>query len=186
MITVQDSYLFRQGPPTPRPRPVKLTTVWRVTTDSGSRGRAPSALAASGGPVSNALIRATRLHRLRARQLLQSIGLYPGHELLLMRLWDSGPQRQADLAIEFDTDSASMTRTVQRLERAGFVRRRSDRADRRVTLVESTAAGMALRDRIEDLWTQLEADTVGEMPASEQEHLLKGLEHLESNLAAAV
>src|SRR5258706_12979616 len=94
--------------------PLWLAIVAGVVNDSVPRGHAPSSIAALGGPVSNALIRATRLHRLRARQLLQGIGLHPGHELLLMRLWDSGPQRQADLAAEFDTDSASMTRTVQR------------------------------------------------------------------------
>jgi len=48
-----------------------------------------------------------------------------------------------------------MTRTVQRLERAGFVRRRPDPEDGRVTLVDSTPAGMALRDRIERLWAEL-------------------------------
>jgi DNA-binding MarR family transcriptional regulator len=63
---------------------------------------------------------------MRIRQLLQGLGLHPGHELLLMHLWDAGPQRQADLAAVFDTDSASMSRTVQRVERAGFVRRRPD------------------------------------------------------------
>jgi DNA-binding MarR family transcriptional regulator len=145
----------------------------------------PSSTAASGGPVSNALISVTRLHRLRARQLLQGLGLHAGQELLLMHLWDAGPQRQADLAAEFDTDSASMTRTVQRLERAGFVRRRPDPEDGRVTLVDSTPAGMALRDRIERLWAELEADTVGNMTPSQQRQLLRGLQRLEANLASA-
>jgi MarR family transcriptional regulator, organic hydroperoxide resistance regulator len=122
---------------------------------------------------------------MRARQLLQGLGLHPGHELLLMHLWDTGPQRQSDLAAEFDTDSASMTRTVQRLERAGFVRRRPDPDDGRATLVESTAAGTALRDRIERLWTELEADTVDDMPASRQRQLLRGLRSLEENLSSA-
>ena len=120
-----------------------------VATPPAARGRVPSSTAASDGPVSNALIRVTRLHMMRARQLLQGLGLHTGHELLLMHLWDSGPQRQADLAAEFDTDSASMSRTVQRLERAGFVRRRPDPNDGRATLVDTTPAGMALRDRIE-------------------------------------
>jgi len=156
-----------------------------VVTDSASRGRASTSTAALGGPISNSLIRITRLHVMRARQLLQGLGLHPGHELLLMHLWDTGPLRQADLVSEFDTDSASMTRTVQRLERAGFVRRRPDPNDRRATLVHSTPAGMALRDRIERLWTQLEADTVGEMPGPQREQLLRGLECLETNLSAA-
>jgi DNA-binding MarR family transcriptional regulator len=41
--------------------------------------------------------------------LLREVGLYPGQELLMMRLWGSGPQRQADLAAEIGTDSASTT-----------------------------------------------------------------------------
>jgi MarR family transcriptional regulator, organic hydroperoxide resistance regulator len=122
---------------------------------------------------------------MRIRQLLQGLGLHPGHELLLMHLWDTGPQRQTDLAAEFDTDSASMTRTVQRLERAGFVRRRPDPLDGRATLVESTPAGNALRRRVEQLWSRLEADTVGDMPASQERQLLRGLRKLETNLLSA-
>lgn len=102
-----------------------------------------------------------------------------------MHLWDSGPQRQSDLVAVFDTDSASMTRTVQRLERAGFVRRRPDPDDGRATLVDCTAAGMALRERIERLWSQLEVDTVAEMPAWVRAELLRGLEQLEANLTVA-
>lgn len=122
---------------------------------------------------------------MRARQLLHGLGLHTGHELLLMHLWDSGPQRQADLAAEFDTDSASMTRTVQRLERAGFVCRRPDPDDGRATLVDSTPAGLALRGRIERLWTELEAATVGDMTVSQRSQVLRGLQYLETNLAAA-
>jgi DNA-binding MarR family transcriptional regulator len=131
------------------------------------------------------LIRVTHLHVMRARQLLRGMGLHPGHELLLMQLWDARPQRQTDLAAQFDTDSASMTRTVQRLERAGFVRRRPDPSDGRATLVESTPAGTALRGRIEALWAELESDTVGDMTGPQQRQLLRGLQHLENNLSHA-
>jgi MarR family transcriptional regulator, organic hydroperoxide resistance regulator len=165
-------------------RPARVI-VGRVVTRPAARAGAPSSSAASGGPVSNALIRVTRLHVMRIRQLLQGLGLHPGHELLLMHLWDTGPQRQTDLAAEFDTDSASMTRTVQRLERAGFVRRRPDPVDGRATLVESTPAGMALRGRVEQLWARLEADTVADMPASQERQLLRGLHNLEANLLSA-
>lgn len=160
-------------------------SVGRVVTRPAARGRVASSTAASDGPVSNALIRVTRLHVMRVRQLLHGLGLHPGHELLLMHLWDAGPQRQAELAAEFDTDSASMTRTVQRLERAGFVRRRPDPNDGRATLVESTPAGMALRIRIEELWAHVEADTVGDMSVAQRRQLLRGLQRLEANLSSA-
>jgi DNA-binding MarR family transcriptional regulator len=148
------------------------------------RARVPSPTAATGGPVSNAMVRVTRLHILRARQLFKELGLHPGQELLMMHLWDTGPQRQSDLAAVFDTDSPSMTRTVQRMERAGFVRRRRDPCDGRATLVESTEAGLALRERVEQLWTELETGTTGDMPPEERRTLLRSLEHLERNLVA--
>ena len=102
-----------------------------------------------------------------------------------MHLWDSGPQRQSELAAVFDTDSASMTRTVQRLERAGLVVRRPDHSDGRATLVDSTPAGLALRGRFESLWLELESDTVGGISAGQRQQLLRGLGQLETNLATA-
>lgn len=149
------------------------------------RGLAASPAAAGRGPISNALIRVTRLHVIQARRLFRDLGLHPGHELLMMHLWDTGPQRQADLAAAFDTDSASMTRTVQRLERAGFVRRRPDPRDGRATLVETTPASAGLRAQVEELWAELEAATVGDMPSGRRRDLLAGLEQLEANLAGA-
>ena len=102
-----------------------------------------------------------------------------------MHLWEYGPQRQADLADLFDTDSASMTRTVQRLERAGFVRRTSSTEDRRVTLVEPTPASLGLRSRIEDLWTALERQTAGDLDPDERQSALAVLRRLERNLLDA-
>jgi DNA-binding MarR family transcriptional regulator len=156
-----------------------------VGTGAGRQGGVTSSTAASGGPVSNALIRAGRLHAMRARQLLSEVGLYPGQELLLMYLWDAGPQRQADLAAVFETDSTRMTRTVQRLERTGYVRRRPDPGDGRATLVEPTPAGIALRRRVEQIWNELEAETVGGMTGPQRQQLLLGLQRAEANLASA-
>lgn len=100
----------------------------------------------------------------------------------MMRLWESGPQRQVDLATEFDTDSASMTRTVQRLERAGYVRRVPDPDDRRATRVEPTPASLALRRQVERIWTELERLTVGEMTAEQQRDAIGVLDRIEGNL----
>lgn len=155
-----------------------MTSAWEA------RKRVASPTAAASGPISNALIRVTQLHVMRARQLFRDLGLHPGHELLMMYLWDTGPRRQSDLAAAFDTDSASMTRTVQRLERAGFVRRRPDPSDGRATLVETTPAGMALRGQVEKLWADLEDVTTGDMTQDERRVLLHGLERVEDNLAA--
>ncbi|MFD4231238.1 MarR family winged helix-turn-helix transcriptional regulator [Streptomyces sp. NPDC058545] len=76
--------------------------------------------------------------------------------------------RESYLAAAFDTDSASMTRMVQRLERAGFVRRRPDPSNGRVTLVETTPAGVALRPQVEKLWADLEDVATGDRTQDER------------------
>ncbi|GAB2667373.1 hypothetical protein GCM10027271_28670 [Saccharopolyspora gloriosae] len=137
---------------------------------------------ATAGPVSHALFRLARLHRMFAGQLLRGCGLHPGQELLLMHLWNTGTQRQTDLINVLGSDSATMTRTVQRLERAGFVRRTRSDQDGRVVLVEATAAGLALRDRVERMWEELERATTSDLSADEQTAVLGTLERLERNI----
>jgi DNA-binding MarR family transcriptional regulator len=140
---------------------------------------------AVGGPVSHAIFRVARLHRMLAGSLLRRTGLYPGQELVMMHLWDHGAQRQADLIRVIDSDAATMTRTVQRLERAGFVRRRPDPTDARAWLIEPTPASKHLRAEIDDIWRQLEQLTVDSMTPAQQRAAHSTLEALERNLLKA-
>jgi DNA-binding MarR family transcriptional regulator len=59
----------------------------------------------------------------------------------LARLVDRGPLRLTELATAQGVSQPSMTVMVSRLEKQGLVVRRSDPADRRIVLVEITAAG---------------------------------------------
>ncbi|MEO7126597.1 MAG: MarR family winged helix-turn-helix transcriptional regulator [Nakamurella sp.] len=138
--------------------------------------------AAAGGPISHAIFRVARLHRMLAGSLLRPTGLYPGQELVMMHLWDRGAQRQTDLIKVLDSDAATMTRTIQRLERAGFVRRRPDPSDARAALIEPTPASQHLRAEIENIWRQLESLTLGSLTDAQQQTTLSTLEELERNL----
>ncbi|MFD1150167.1 MarR family winged helix-turn-helix transcriptional regulator [Saccharothrix hoggarensis] len=143
----------------------------------------PNPPSAEHSPVSFAIFRVARLHRLLAAQLLRQAGLHPGQELVMMHLWDRGPQRQADLCAVLGSDSPTMTRTVQRLERAGFVRRSPDPGDGRATIVEPTAASQALRQDVERMWRALEEATLDDMDEDQQAETLRVLGLLECNLA---
>ncbi|GAB3444191.1 MarR family transcriptional regulator [Streptomonospora sediminis] len=146
----------------------------------GGRDRVSSA-----GPVSHAIFRVARIHKMLAGQLLREVGLYPGQELLMMRLWDEGPQRQADLAAVLDADAPTVTRSVRRLEHAGFVRRSPSPKDGRVTIVEATPASMGLRRSVERIWAELERMTVGGMEGDQRDEVLRALGGIEGNLAAS-
>ncbi|MEE1764762.1 MULTISPECIES: MarR family winged helix-turn-helix transcriptional regulator [unclassified Streptomyces] len=139
--------------------------------------------AARRGPISHAIFRVARLHRMLAGQLLREVGLHPAQELVMMQLWDRGRMRQTDLARHVNADAATMTRTIQRLEKAGFVRRVRSASDRRSVLVEPTAASQALRRQVEDLWSRLEDYSTGDLTDTERDATLAVLERLETNLA---
>ena len=91
-----------------------------------------------GGPVSRALAQVVRLHRTAAGELLKSTGLYPGQEVLMMHLWAAGVVRQADLINALVLDPSTVTKMLQRLQRAGKVTRTTDPADRRAVRREHT------------------------------------------------
>jgi DNA-binding MarR family transcriptional regulator len=96
-----------------------------------------------------------------------------------------GPQRQTDLVRLLGSDAATMTRTVQRLENAGFVRRRRSPSDKRATIVEPTAASNALRQEVERAWLDLEASTVNDLTPKEQAEALEVLGRIEESLTRA-
>lgn len=155
-------------------------------TDDQDAVAAPVPSPARCGPVSHAIFRVARLHRMLAGHLLRRVGLHPGQELLMMHLWESGPRRQTDLISVLGSDSATMTRTVQRLERAGFVRRRPCPDDRRAVIVEPTPAGLALREQVMRIWDELERLTTGGQDADGLLTTRRLLEDLERNLVAAL
>jgi DNA-binding MarR family transcriptional regulator len=134
------------------------------------------------GRVSHAIFRLARAHKELAGQLLREAGLYPGQELLLIQLWDGGPQRQVDVLRVLGSDAATITRSVQRLENAGLISRIPDAADRRSVIIQATPASQPLRPLVEQAWRTLEAATVGHLEAADRADALRVLEGLERNL----
>lgn len=141
--------------------------------------------AARNGPISHAIFRVARLHRMIAGHLLREVGLHPGQEIVMMHLWQAGPQRQADLVRVLDSDAATMTRTIRRLETAGFVRRVPTPADKRAWLIEPTTASIALRERVQDIWAELENAAVGGLGAADRRAIEESLLTLETRLSHA-
>jgi DNA-binding MarR family transcriptional regulator len=136
------------------------------------------------GPLSHAIFRVARAHKALAGRLLREAGLHPGQELVLTTLWAHGPQRMVDLATAIESDAPTMTRSVARLERAGWVSRSPSPTDGRVMIVEATAASLALRTKVEDAWRELERCTVGSLTRAQQSQVLTALALVEETLGA--
>ncbi|GHG09009.1 MULTISPECIES: MarR family winged helix-turn-helix transcriptional regulator [Streptomyces] len=140
--------------------------------------------AARGGPVGHTLARVSRAHRFAMGRRLRALGLYPGQELMMMRLWDCGAARQSELIRFLGLDPSTVTKMLQRLEQCGWVRRRPDPADRRAVLVEATERGQALRAGVEDAWSDLEESSLAGLDPAERTELARLLGVLAENLRA--
>lgn len=139
---------------------------------------------AYGGPVSHLVFSVAKAHRGLAQTLLRDLGLHAGQELMMMTLWENGPQPQSALIALLGLDASTVTRMVQRLEQAGFVRRERSATDGRAMMVASTAAGRALRDKVVEAWTELETRTLRGLDAAEVAELTRLLSKVAGNLSS--
>jgi DNA-binding MarR family transcriptional regulator len=93
-------------------------------------------------PTGRLLSTAARLVEHAWVEALDRLGLTHAG-LVALHLLDSGPLSQTELAHRARVETQTMSRTIERLEREGFVVRQSDSADRRRQVVTRTDEGRA-------------------------------------------
>jgi DNA-binding MarR family transcriptional regulator len=77
---------------------------------------------------------------------------------------------------------ATVTNMLKRMEKAGFVERRPDAEDQRVSRVYLTDAGHAIRGRVDQHWQGVEARVFGTFSELEQETLRELLTRVQQEL----
>ncbi|MFH9688875.1 MarR family winged helix-turn-helix transcriptional regulator [Streptomyces sp. NPDC017413] len=95
---------------------------------------------------------------------------------------DRGAVRQTELIGVLDLDPSTVTKTLQRLEQTGHVRRRPDPADRRTVLVEATDESCALHTAVGEAWGSLEEQTLAGLGPAERTELVRVPAKAEKNL----
>lgn len=131
------------------------------------------------------LAQVCRLHWSRADALFQALGLYRGQPPLLFALWHRDGLTQTQLAERLGVSAATISRMVQRMERAGFVRRASDPQDERVTRVFLTPEGQAIRAEVEGIFETMDREAFAGLSAEERAVLWDLLGRVRDNLRQA-
>jgi DNA-binding MarR family transcriptional regulator len=94
-------------------------------------------------------------HR-RMHELLDELGLHSGQAFVLRALWNEDGLTQSELTERLHRSPSAITKTVQRMEKAGFAKRHTDDRDERVSRVYLTDAGREIRPAAEAVWNQLD------------------------------
>lgn len=147
-----------------------------------SRKTSMAAAERTAEPISSLIPAVAKAHRKLAGSLLQELGLSAGQELVLMLLWESSPQAQADLTRQLMVEPPTTAKTLARLEKAGFVQRQRSEADGRVVLVSLTDSGRALEAPVTSIWKELEERTTISLTPDEQDQLRFLLSRLAASL----
>ncbi|GIG59905.1 MarR family transcriptional regulator [Longispora fulva] len=117
--------------------------------------------------------------------LLCDAGVLPGQEQLLQALWAHGDLRQTELADACGLDPSTVTKSLQRLERAGLVHRAPAVDDRRVMVVATTETGEALRDVVQAAIAEADRLALEGLTEAEKEMLKRLLGRVQDNLVRA-
>jgi DNA-binding MarR family transcriptional regulator len=89
-------------------------------------------------------------------ELLDELGLYRGQPSMLRALWAGDGITHSALAGQLNKSPATITKTVKRMEKAGFVERKPDPKDERLSRVYLTAAGRDVQAAVEQVWQEFE------------------------------
>jgi DNA-binding MarR family transcriptional regulator len=116
-------------------------------------------------------------------QLFEELGLYRGQYWLLRAWWEQDGLTHTELSERARVRPATISKTMDRMEKAGFVVRKPDADDQRVSRVFLTVAGRALQEGVDQMWNQLEAETFAGFTSQEEILLRRFLQQMRDNLA---
>ena len=129
-----------------------------------------------------ALYSATHALTRAYRNALESTGITYTQYLVMLALWENNNLTVKSVADRLDLDSASLTPILKRLEVAGFLSRKRNKADERVVEIALTDKGLALQDEMASIQKRVACQTG--LPHHEFEQLKSSLHKLVETMHA--
>ncbi|WP_439623882.1 MarR family winged helix-turn-helix transcriptional regulator [Shinella sp.] len=138
----------------------------------------------SGAGLAAAVVNAARSMRTVLSRNLLATGLYAGQDGVILALSEEGGLTAGALATRLGVKAPTMTRTIGRLEAQGFVERRPDETDGRLTVVHLTESGRATVETITEAGRLSEEQAAEGLSEKDVRQLLKLLRTMDENLHA--
>ena len=133
-------------------------------------------------PLGSLLGMVCRLNYARVHRVFEKIGLYRGQPPMLHALWHKDGLMHSELAHMLHVQPATISNMVRRMEKAGFVTRRRDDEDERVSRVYLTDRGRAIQEEVYKTMRAIEAIVFAGFAPEELESIRGFLERMAQNL----
>ncbi|PLK72757.1 MarR family transcriptional regulator [Rhizobium sp. TH135] len=158
----------------------------KADKDRGEKKKSKKKEPPRSGVLCASVTQVARSMRTHLSHGLAASGLYPGQDGVVQLLAQEDGQTPGALAHQLGVKAPTMTRTIGRMEAQGFVLRRTDDRDGRLTKVYLTDEGRGSVARIAGAMEACETQAVQGLSGKELKTLVKLLSLIEGNLSGNV
>ncbi|PST18736.1 MarR family transcriptional regulator [Mesorhizobium plurifarium] len=151
----------------------------------GKNGKKKDEIVAEANDLASVLVQAARSMRTVLSRNLVASGLYAGQDGVMLALAETDGLTAGALAAKLGVKAPTMTRTIGRMEAQGFLERRPDRDDARLTKVYLTDLGRDRLQIIAEAGQHSEKLATRGLTDKQVRTLMKLLRAVDSNLQAA-
>lgn len=144
---------------------------------------ASAAAADSGEGLVPSLLSIAKSTRAYLALLLVEIDLHPGQDQLVVRLEPGNAVSVSALAEQLAVRPSTVSKMLDRLIEKDLVRRSSNSADARRTMVSLTPAGETMKVQVRAIWSKLESDLSASMAPDDYRRMMAALQQADSLLA---
>ncbi|AWZ47943.1 MarR family transcriptional regulator [Clostridiaceae bacterium 14S0207] len=123
-----------------------------------------------------------RLHFVHMHSSLEKAGVHPGQPPILFCLIHKDGQSQKELADKIKVKPATMTVTLNRMEKNNLIYRKPDEKDQRTTRVHITEKGKRICNEVKIIMEDLEKDCLKGFTEEEKISLCNLLHKIKDNL----
>ncbi|GHO65782.1 hypothetical protein KSC_046740 [Ktedonobacter sp. SOSP1-52] len=130
------------------------------------------------------LVQFKRLYIDAMRVFERKLGMSQARILIMSELLHEREVSQAELQLRLGVDGAAITRQVKQLEREGYIARRANPNDNRVSLVSLTPRGRRELTDLVKARLEFEDRVLDGIDSETRKHLRQVLKHIHSNIRA--
>jgi DNA-binding MarR family transcriptional regulator len=123
-----------------------------------------------------------RLQRTQMNEALTAVGVYAGQEMFLWHLWREDGLTQSQLVERLCVQPPTVSKMLERMEKAGLVTRRPDPDDSRASRVCLTEQGRTCQHAVGEAWKDIEQRLTAGMSLEERLLLRRLLLQVYENL----
>jgi DNA-binding MarR family transcriptional regulator len=152
----------------------------------GKSGKKKAAEGHSVADLAPAITQAARSMRTLLSRSLGETGLYAGQDGVILMLAEEDGLTPGQLATRLGVKAPTMTRTIGRMEAQGFLERRADGTDGRLTKVHLTETGIKTVDQIGRSVADCGALAAMGLSDKEVRTLIKLLKAIDGNIQPAL